>query len=136
MKKGVPFKWDEKCQNANEKIKEYLLNLLVLSVPKEGKPLILYIVAQDSSLGALLAQANDDGKEQALYYLSRRLVGTEYYYSPIEKSCLAVVFATKKLCHYLLVLRIESHRRWEKQTNRIEKKRIKYTQEHKIYVIW
>ncbi|RVW88273.1 Retrovirus-related Pol polyprotein from transposon 17.6 [Vitis vinifera] len=34
------------------------------------KPLILYIVAQECSLRALLAQENEENKERALYYLS------------------------------------------------------------------
>ena len=32
-----------------------------------GKPLILYIVVQECSLGALLAQENEENKERALY---------------------------------------------------------------------
>ncbi|XP_070029205.1 uncharacterized protein [Nicotiana sylvestris] len=38
----------------------------MLGVPMLGKPLILYIAAQERSLGALLSQENEDGKEQAL----------------------------------------------------------------------
>jgi len=49
----------------------------------------------------LLAQQNDEGKESALYYLSRTLNGAELNYSPIEKTCLALMFAIKKLRHYL-----------------------------------
>ncbi|WRX10057.1 Integrase [Theobroma cacao] len=45
-----------------------------LNMPSNrGRPLILYIVAQERFLGALLAQQNDEGKESALYYLSRIL---------------------------------------------------------------
>jgi hypothetical protein len=40
----------------------------------KGKPLILYIAADEHSQGALLAQENEKGKEHALYYLSRRLI--------------------------------------------------------------
>lgn len=42
--------------------------------PIIGKPLILYITVLKRSLGALLAENNEDGKEQALYYISRTLV--------------------------------------------------------------
>jgi len=47
----------------------------------------------DHSLGALLAKKNDEGHEQAIYYLSRTLIGAESWYNPIEKKCLALVFA-------------------------------------------
>ncbi|XP_019167871.1 PREDICTED: uncharacterized protein LOC109163578 [Ipomoea nil] len=72
----------------------------VLTAPVHGRPLILYISAQDNSVGALLAQENDKGKENALYYLSRMMTPNELNYSPIEKLCLALVFAIKKLKHY------------------------------------
>ncbi|KAA0049601.1 uncharacterized protein E5676_scaffold94G00750 [Cucumis melo var. makuwa] len=53
------------------------------------------------SLGALLAQEEEKGKEHALYYLSRTLFGVEVNYSPIEKMCLALLFAINKLRHYM-----------------------------------
>ncbi|KAK9929107.1 hypothetical protein M0R45_026215 [Rubus argutus] len=81
MKKDVPYVWDQTCQNAFDSIKEYLLKPLVLMAPIKGKPLILYIAALEHSLGALLAQNNDEGKENALYYLSRTLVEAEHNYS-------------------------------------------------------
>jgi hypothetical protein len=74
----------------------------VLAAPVKGRPLILYIATQPTSIGALLAQHNDEGKEVACYYLSHTLVGAEINYSPIEKLCLALVFSLKKLWHYML----------------------------------
>jgi len=43
--------------------------------PTLGKLFLLYVKAMDYSLGALLAQKNDDGHEHAIYYLSRTLKG-------------------------------------------------------------
>ena len=77
MKKNIPFEWDEACSNAFKSIKTYLLSSPVLKAPILGRPLILYISAQEQSLGVLLAQKNDEGKENALYYLSRMLNGME-----------------------------------------------------------
>ncbi|KAL6291692.1 hypothetical protein ACE6H2_009202 [Prunus campanulata] len=102
MKKDTPFIWDQACQNAFDSIKAYLLKPPVLMAPIKGKPLILYIAALEHSLGAMLAQENEDGKENALYYLSRTLVGAEQNYTPIEKVCLALIFAVQKLRHYIL----------------------------------
>ena len=68
----------------------------MLGAPTPGKPLVLYVAAQEESLGALLAQENEEHKEKALYYLSRRLTPTELKYSPIEKTCLALVFCYSK----------------------------------------
>ena len=59
MKKGAPFVWDKECQQGFDSIKRYLLNPPVLAAPVKGRPLILYIAAQQSSLGALFTQHND-----------------------------------------------------------------------------
>ena len=83
--KGAPFIWDQECQEAFEEIKRYLLTPPVLAAPIPGKPLIIYTATLDESLGAMLTQLNDEGKENALYYLSRVLSGPELRYSPIEK---------------------------------------------------
>jgi len=56
----------------------------------------------DHSLGALLTQENDDERKQAIYYLSRTLIEAESRYNPIEKECLALVFAIQKVRYYLV----------------------------------
>ena len=103
MKKDMYFEWDEACSNAFARIKRYMLNPPVLGALIPGKPLVLYIAAQEKSLGALKAQENKKGKERALYYLSQTLNGIELNYSPIKKKCLALFFAMDKLEHYMQV---------------------------------
>ncbi|KAG9446503.1 hypothetical protein H6P81_012631 [Aristolochia fimbriata] len=102
LKKGTSFEWDDACRNAFNNIKAYLTKPPVLVAPIVDKPLLLYIAAQEKSVGALLAQCDEDNKERSLYYLSRTLVGAELNYTPIEKTCLALIFAVQKLRHYLL----------------------------------
>ncbi|XP_057779963.1 uncharacterized protein LOC130998564 [Salvia miltiorrhiza] len=100
MKKGIPFEGDESCRNAFKNIKSYLMRPPVLAAPVSGRLLILYIAAQERSMGALLAQENEGGKENALYYLSRTMTPNELKYAPIEKVCLALIFSIQKLKHY------------------------------------
>ncbi|XP_057793051.1 uncharacterized protein LOC131009656 [Salvia miltiorrhiza] len=100
MKKGIPFEWNESCSTAFNNIKAYLMKPPVLAAPVIGRPLILYIAAQERSMDALLAQDNESGKENALYYLSRTMTPNELNYSPIEKLCLALIFSIQKLKHY------------------------------------
>ncbi|KAK4404378.1 hypothetical protein Sango_0806400 [Sesamum angolense] len=88
--KGVSFESNEACHNAFRSIKSYLMKPPVLVAPVPGRPLILYIAAQECSVGALLAQENNEGKESTLYYLSRMMTPNELKYSPIEKICLAL----------------------------------------------
>jgi hypothetical protein len=49
-----------------------------------------------------LAQENEDGHEQAIFYLSKILNPTECRYSTIVKLCLALYFSVLKLRHYML----------------------------------
>ncbi|XP_058217334.1 uncharacterized protein LOC131328405 [Rhododendron vialii] len=58
LKKGEPFKWDDKCQKAFEAIRTYLQNPL----------------------------EEDDGVERAVHYLSKKMVGCEERYTPLEKT--------------------------------------------------
>lgn len=70
------------------------------SVP--SKPLLLYVSAMGSYMGVLLSHNNEEGKEHVLYYLSCTMVEAKLNCSPIKKTCLALIFALKKLRHYLL----------------------------------
>jgi len=93
MKKGVSFVWDSACQEAFKEIKEYLTHPPVLVDPVSGEPFLLYVRAMDHFLGVLLAQNNYQNHKQAIYYLSRTMIGTEHRYNPIDKECLVLVFA-------------------------------------------
>jgi len=68
---------NEACQKAFEDIKEYLTKPPILVAPVSGKPFLLYVQGMDHSLGALLAQKNDEGCKKAIYYLRRTLIGVE-----------------------------------------------------------
>ena len=73
------------------------MNPLVLMPPISGKPFLLYISTMDTTLGALLAQNDEQGRERPIYYINRTLVGYELNYSLIERVCLVVIFAAQKV---------------------------------------
>ena len=56
LRKDVKIKWIEDCQKAFDKIKEYLLNPPILVPPMPGRPLILYLIVQEASMGCMLGQ--------------------------------------------------------------------------------
>ena len=70
LHKGFTHIWNEECQHSLDEIKRYLAKAPVLMPPIPGKPLILYISATVASLGALLTQSDETGKEHAIYYIS------------------------------------------------------------------
>ncbi|WRX28548.1 Ribonuclease H domain - like 10 [Theobroma cacao] len=75
LRKRDPGEWNEECQIAFDKIKEYLTNPSVLVSPTVGKPLILYLTVNKNSMGCVLGQHDGIGKkEQAIYYLNEDLM--------------------------------------------------------------
>ncbi|RVW37017.1 Retrovirus-related Pol polyprotein from transposon 297 [Vitis vinifera] len=80
---------------------EYLLSSPVLVPPTLGRPLLLYLLVSDVALGRMLAQLDDSGKERAIYYLSKRMLDYKTRYVMIEHYCLALVWATRRLRHYM-----------------------------------
>ena len=55
LRKNQHVEWNEECQKAFEKIKEYLTSPPVLKPPRQGKPLILYLALEENTMGAMLA---------------------------------------------------------------------------------
>ena len=105
LKKEVPTVWNKQCQEAFEKIKSYLMKPPILVPPALKKPLLLYLTTTDTAMGALLAQyLEETRKENAIYYISKKMMSYEEKYSPLEKTCVALVWATRKLRHYLKYL--------------------------------
>lgn len=64
--------------------------------PVEGRLLLLYVSTTEDSVGAVLAQHDDEKRERAVYYLSKLLNDAERRYTTMEKNCAAVVWVAKK----------------------------------------
>ena len=116
LRKNQPTVWNDDCQCAFEKIKECLISSPVLVPPIPRCPLLLYLSVSDMALGCMLAQLDDSRKERAIYYLSKGMLEYECRYIMIERLYLALVWATRRLRHYvteysiLLVSRLDSLR--------------------------
>ena len=54
----------------------------------------------------MLVQEDEEKNERAIYYFSKRFHNYETRYSPIEKSCFALVWAVQKLRHIILHFQI------------------------------
>ncbi|KAK2370658.1 hypothetical protein QL285_083688 [Trifolium repens] len=101
LKKDDSFKWNEEHQKAFDDIKDYLIKPPVLMPPSRNKAMKLYIAASEKTIGSMLAQEDDNGIENAVYYLSRVLNDAETRYTAIEKLCLCLYFSCTKLKHYI-----------------------------------
>ncbi|CAL9005499.1 unnamed protein product [Prunus brigantina] len=90
LKKGKPYQWSEKCQEAYKKVQQIITKLPTMKAPIPGLPLKLYLAATSTAVGALLAQDDHSGEE------------TEMRYPKTELLCLALVYAAQRLRHYFL----------------------------------
>uniref|UniRef100_A0A2N9J2Z7 Uncharacterized protein n=1 Tax=Fagus sylvatica TaxID=28930 RepID=A0A2N9J2Z7_FAGSY len=99
IKKGKSFAWNEESDRAFELLKKYLSTPPLLSSPKEGEPLYIYLAASDKAVSAAIVR-NGLGEQRPVYYTSKTMSGAETRYLPLEKSALALFITAKKLPHY------------------------------------
>ena len=98
LKKDAAVKWTSECQQAFDKIKDYLSNPPVLVPPESGRPLLLYISVLDNAFSCILGQHDETGrKEQAIYYMSKKFTSCEARYSLLERTCYALTWVAQKL---------------------------------------
>nr|XP_023879809.1 uncharacterized protein LOC111992198 [Quercus suber] len=85
LKKEVPTIWNEQCQEAFEKIKNYLMKPPIPVPPVLEKPLLLYLTTIDIAMGVLLAQyLEETRKEYAIYYISKKILPYEEKMDPLK----------------------------------------------------
>ena len=107
LKKEVPTVWNEQCQESFEKIKNYLKKPLILVPLVPEKPLLMYLTTANTAMGALLTKYLEETRnENAIYYISKKMLPYEEKYSPLEKTCVALVWVTHKLKHYMLAYKV------------------------------
>ena len=102
-KKNLPKQvlWSLACEAAFQALKQALVNAPVLAAPVPNKRFLVHTDASMYGLGAVLSQVGEDGGEHPVAYLSRKLLPREVSYAAVEKECLALVWALKKLSPYL-----------------------------------
>nr|XP_023914050.1 uncharacterized protein LOC112025620 [Quercus suber] len=83
-----------------------MMNLPTVQAPIHKKPLLLYLANNLYAIGALIAQKDEDGTEQPVYYISRALKDAETRYPRAEGACLAIVYASQRLRHYFLAYEV------------------------------
>jgi hypothetical protein len=69
--------------------------------PQDKKPFKLYLLANERAIRSALVK-EFEGKEQVMYFISRRLLDAETRYLVVERLCLCLYFSCTKLRPYLL----------------------------------
>ena len=98
LKKGEPnqIKWDAESNESFQTLKRALAQKPILRLPNFEKQFVLQTDASDSGQGAVLLQEHD-GVNMPVMCISRKLNAAETRYTTIERECLALFWATKRL---------------------------------------
>ncbi|XP_026383293.1 uncharacterized protein LOC113278750 [Papaver somniferum] len=98
LKKVKKFDWNEECERAFNEIKQYLISPPVLTSPKTGQTVYIYLAASDYVVCAVLFVREPE--ERPVYFVSKSLTDAETRYSKIEKMALALMHAARRLKPY------------------------------------
>ena len=97
----VKFIWSEDMQTAFEELKVMLTSAPILAYPDYEKPFVVCTDESSEAVGAVLSQADENGRNHPIHYASWALSSAKTNYSAFEREALGVVFALKKFSHYL-----------------------------------
>ncbi|XP_074374821.1 uncharacterized protein LOC141715244 [Apium graveolens] len=105
-KVGKKFEWTPECEEAFQKIKEHLGKPPLLSKPKVGETLIIYLAVSEHAISDVLIR-EEEGVQYPVYYISKRMLDAETRYSNMEKLAYALILASRKLRPYFQAHKIE-----------------------------
>ena len=95
----LAFLLDETCEQDFLAFKKTIATLRILSRPRPGVPLLLYLSVADEVVSSALIQ--EEGKHQLpIYFTSRILHDAEKHYQMIEKVTLALITSARRLRPY------------------------------------
>jgi hypothetical protein len=103
LKLAEVFQWAPTQQKAFEELKQYLIELTILTPPSPGALLLLYVSASHAAVSAVLEQEKQDGqvkKQVLVYFVSEVLSLSKRNYTELEKVLYDVLMASRKLQHY------------------------------------
>ena len=101
LKKSTKFKWNDKCQDAFDRLKAILKSAPVLLAPDFDKYFKLAVDASDVGIGAVFLQEDNYGIDHPVCYFSKKFNKHQKNYSTIEKECLALILAIQQFEVYL-----------------------------------
>ena len=102
LKKDQPFIWTDEQEQSVAALKEKLIKAPVLAYPDFSKAFHMFTDASGVGVGAVLMQADADGRLHPLSFASRSLSPTERRYSTTKREALAVLWALKNYRHLIL----------------------------------
>ncbi|XP_011101938.1 uncharacterized protein LOC105179973 [Sesamum indicum] len=99
LRGAAKFEWDKSSQEAFDALKRYLSSPPLLTKPRTGETLYLYLAISGNAVSSVLVR-QENREHHPVYYVSRMLQGAESRYSQIEKLALSLITAARKLRPY------------------------------------
>ena len=93
------MEWTSECDEAFGQLKEYLARTPLLSTPREGDQLYLYLAVSKWATSSVLVRENKR-KQHLVYYTSKALVEAETRCPLVEKLALTLITAARKVRPY------------------------------------
>ena len=101
LKKGVEFVWTAECDKSFDDLKRELLEGSATSFPDFDKEFYVKPDASKTTVGALLTQKDERGKEVMIAAASQRLNAAESAWAPYDREMYGIVWAVRSFSHYL-----------------------------------
>jgi len=98
--KDIEFKWTDECQNAMDKLKEFLCSAPILRPFDEDLKTFVMTDASDFAVGAVLEQMHPDGRHP-VEYIFKKLISYQQKYEVHIKELYAIVTSLEHWNHYI-----------------------------------
>jgi hypothetical protein len=105
LKHQQKFVWTPEADEALSQLKDFLSKPPVLTAPRKGEQLLLYLAATTHVVStAIIVERPEDGHaypvQRPVYFASEVLSESKACYQPVQKLLYAVLITSRKLRHY------------------------------------
>jgi hypothetical protein len=105
LKHQEKFVWTPEADQALTQLKDFLSKPLVLTAPRKGEQLLLYLAATTHVVStAIIVERQEDGHaytvQRPVYFVSEVLSESKTRYQPVQKLLYAVLITSRKRRHY------------------------------------
>ena len=107
LRKVDTFQWDDKCQEAFDKLRTILSSTDILMYPKFDRTFIVTCDASATAIGGVVSQIDDFGNERPVSFCSRALKGAEINYSATDREALAIKYTLERHRYFLLGYKVK-----------------------------
>ena len=101
MKKDADFEWTDECEISFQTLKSNLLEGTATSFPNFDREFFVKPDASHTTVGAVLTQLDDNGKEVLVAAASQKLNEAECKWATYDKEMFGLIWSVRHFSHYL-----------------------------------